>query len=213
MMGQPHAHDIRMGSNRHYGALDGAPNGVPGAERQAPARRTAGDVLVGVLLIGGGVLILGNVAMATVISVFLLGWMAVISGASLLAAALWRSRAGGFWSTALGGAGLLVLGVVILRNPLIGALTFALLAGSLFLTTGLVRIFASGQFGRDRWLLIVTGLVSLGMGFFVLSNLVTATLSLVGVLLGVETLIEGVTLLVAGRVRSPRQSSAAPVRV
>jgi uncharacterized membrane protein HdeD (DUF308 family) len=95
-----------------------------------------------------------------------------------------------------------MLGLFILRNPLIGALSLTLLAGALFLVTGVTRIVVSSHFGEVRGALIVSGIVSLALGMFVLFNLVEATLTLLGVLLGVQILVEGVTLLVAGRVRA-----------
>jgi membrane protein HdeD len=172
---------------------------VPGDEPVVQRRRTGWDVVLGVLLIIAALLIFGNVVLATVVSVTFLGWLALTSGIVLLISALFRIRSGGFFLPILGGVGLAVLGVFILRNTLIGALTLTLLAGSLFLTTGLVRAFASGQFGRDRWLVLISGLISAGLGVFILLNLVTATATLIGVLLGVQTLLEGITLLVAGR--------------
>jgi len=202
MSNEPHVHDVEA----RRGRPDDGPSDEHATAPVAQAGRTSADIVMGVLLIAGGVVVLGDVAVATVVSVFLLGWMAVVSGAVLLAAALSRMKSGGFWSTALGGMGLLVLGIFMLRNPLVGALSFALLAGSSFLTTGLVRLFASGHFGRDRWLVVISGLVSVGLGLFVLFNVVNATMTLVGVLLGVATLVEGITLLVVGRVRYVRPS-------
>lgn len=176
----------------------------PIAAASGPRRvRTGWDTGLGVLMMAGAIVIFGDVALATAISVVLLGWTALISGVVLLAGTLWRLRSGGSWSPVLGAAGLAVLGLFILRNPLLGALTFTLLAGSLFLTTGLTRIFASGRFGAGRWFVVISGLVSLGLGVFVLLNLVTATLTLVGVLLGVQLLLEGLTLVIAGRVHDP----------
>jgi membrane protein HdeD len=176
----------------------------------AERRRTGWDVLVGVLLIFAGVFVLGDVVIATAISVLLLGWVAFFSGVGMLVGALVRIRSGGSWSAALGGAVLAVLGVFIMRNPVIGALALTLLAGSLFLTTGVIRIFMSGHFGRDRWIIVISGLVSVGLGVFVLLNLINATLTLLGVLLGVQILIEGMTLLVAGRVRFVRAEPGNP---
>lgn len=164
-------------------------------------RRTGGDVVFGVLLLIGGVVILGNVVVATAVSVLLLGWMALFSGVVLLVSALFRIGSGGFWSAALGGAVLAVLGLFLLRNPGVGALTLTLLAGSMFLVTGLVRIFLAFQITEARWLLVISGVISAGLGLFVLFNLVAATLTLLGVLMGVQTLLEGMTLLFVGRLR------------
>jgi membrane protein HdeD len=171
--------------------------------------RSGWDIGLGILLIIGGAVIVGDVALATAISVRLIGWVVLIVGTVMVVGSLRRIRSGGPWSAVLGGVGLAVLGLFILRNPLIGALSLTLLAGSLFLTTGLVRIFSSGQYQGDRWFVLIIGVVSVGLGLFVLSNLVTASLTLLGLLLGGQTLIEGITLLVAGRVRpDPTAASA-----
>lgn len=168
-------------------------------------RRTGWDVVLGILLLIGGLVVLGNVVLATAISVLLLGWMALISGVVLLAGAFFKIKSGGFWSAALGGVVLGVLGLFILRNVEVAAFTLTLLAGSLFLATGLTRVFTANQFGEMRWLLIISGVISAGLGLFVLFNLATATFTLLGVLLGVQVIVEGVTLLVVGRVRSVKQ--------
>lgn len=162
-------------------------------------RRTGWDIVIGVLLVLGGIWLLGNVVLATALSVLVLGWTVLIGGVVQLIGALARARSGGFWSAALGGAVLAVLGLFILRNPAVGALSLTLLAGSMFLVTGLTRVFAATRTDEARSLLVVSGLISLGLGLFVLLNLATATLTLLGVLVGVQTVLEGVTLLVAGR--------------
>ena len=172
-----------------------------GGELVPQRRRTGWDIALGALLIVAGIVILGDVVLATIISVRLLGWMALIAGILLAAGAFSKMRSGGFWSAAFGGVVLIVLGLFILRNPLMGALTITLLTGALFLSTGLARIAGAGHFGADRWLIVISGLISVGLGLFVLFNIVSASLTLVGVLLGIQTLIEGMTLLVAGRVR------------
>ena len=164
-------------------------------------RRTGWDIVLGILLIIGGIIVLGNVVLATTISVLLLGWMALIAGIVLLVGAFFKIKSGGFWSAALGGVVLSVLGLYIIRHPAVGALTLTLLAGSLFLVAGLARIFTSAQFGEMRWLLIVSGVISTALGLLVLFNLATATFTLLGILLGIQVILEGLTLLVVGRVR------------
>jgi uncharacterized membrane protein HdeD (DUF308 family) len=164
-------------------------------------RRTGWDVLLGILLVLAGFYVLGNAVLATAVSVLLLGWVALLSGVVLLVGAFFRIRSGGFWSAALGGGVLAVLGLFILRNPVVGAVTLTLLAGSLFLVAGLTRLIAAAQSPEARGLLIVSGIISVLLGLFVLFNLASATLTLLGVLLGIQTVVEGLTLLIAGRLR------------
>ncbi len=178
-------------------------------------RRTGVDIAVGVLLLIAGVILLGNVVFATVVSVLLLGWTALISGIALVLGTLLRLRSGASWTVAMGGVVLAVLGLFILRNAAIGALTLTLIAGSMFLTTGLVRVFGASVVPEARALLLVSGLVSAGLGVWVLLNLTTATLTLLGTLMALQTLIEGVTLIAVGRVRpsspQPDRPAVAPV--
>ena len=139
---------------------------------------------------------------ATAFSVLLLGWTVLIAGVAEIFTALFRIKSGGFFSAALGGAILTVLGLFILRNPLVGAVTLTLLAGSLFLASGITRILASAQFPHGRWVLVASGIVSVLLGLWVLFNLGSATLTLLGTLLGVQTLLEGLTLITVGRLRA-----------
>ena len=162
-------------------------------------RKTGVDILLGILLVVAGVIILGDTALVTVVSVRFLGWAALIVGIAELLSALFRLRAGHFWSTALGGALLAVLGVLILRNTLAAALTLTLAAGALFLASGVTRVAMSFAVPEHRWGLLVGGLASVVLGVIVLFNIVTATFTLLGVLLGVQTLVEGFTLMFLGR--------------
>lgn len=170
-------------------------------------RRTVWDVVFGIVLVIGGFVVLGDVVLATAVSVFLIGWMALFSGVTLLIASLFRIRSGGFWSAALGGAILTVLGLFVLRNPLIGAVSLTLLAGSMFFASGLTRIVAAFQVTEARWLLVISGLISVGLGLYVLFNLAAATISLLGILMGIQILLEGMTLIAAGRLRPVKQQA------
>ena len=96
--------------------------------------RTGVDLLLGILLMLGALFLLGNVVLATALSVRVLGWTALVGGVVLLVRALVGTRAGASWPSALGGVVLAVLGLFMLRNPAIGALTLTLLTGSLLLT-------------------------------------------------------------------------------
>jgi uncharacterized membrane protein HdeD (DUF308 family) len=164
-------------------------------------RRSGWDVVLGILLVVAGLIILGHTVVATAISVLLIGWTALIAGLLTVVGALFRIGRGGFWSTALSGGLLLVLGIVFLRNPAAAALTLTLVAGSLFLVGGITRIIASFQMPAYRLALLLGGIASLVLGLIVLFNLVGATLTLLGVLVGVQALIDGITILLVGRVR------------
>jgi len=168
-------------------------------------RRTPWDIVLGLLIVLAGFVLLGNVVLATAVSVLFLGWTTLISGIVLVVGALVRIRAGGFWSAALGGALLVVLGLFMLRNPLIGALSLTLMAGALFFASGLTRVIMAFQGTTSRWLLVFSGLISIGLGLWVLLNIATATLTLLGTLVGIQTLLEGLTMIMVGRLRPEKK--------
>ncbi|MGZ4523492.1 MAG: HdeD family acid-resistance protein [Mycobacteriaceae bacterium] len=162
-------------------------------------RKTGWDVLLGVLLVIAGFIVLGDTVLATVVSVLLLGWLTLVSGILALAAALFRIGRPGFWSAALSGGLLTVLGLMILRNVGVAALTLTLIAGALFLVSGVTRLVVAVENHAHRWVLLLGGLVSTALGLIVLFNIVAATYTLLGVLLGVQLLVDGLMIMLIGR--------------
>ena len=163
--------------------------------------RTGWDVALGILMVIGGFVLLGNAVFATAISVLFLGWMALILGIVLVVASLFRIGQGGFWLTALGGALIGVLGLAMIRNPAATAVTLTLVAGTLFFAGGVARLAAAAVVPAARAGLIFGGVVSVGLGLIVLFNIWEASLTLLGILLGIQVLVEGLALLVLGRIR------------
>jgi uncharacterized membrane protein HdeD (DUF308 family) len=178
--------------------------------RALERRRTGWDVVVGALLVLAALYVFGNVVLATKLSVLVLGWTALISGVAMVVGTLVRARSRAAWSLALGGVVLAVLGLFLLRNPVAGALALTLVAGALLLTTGLTRMFGAFGVPEARGLLLVSGFISAALGVFVLLNLATATFTLLGILLGTQTLVDGVTLIVVGRLRPTTPTAPAP---
>lgn len=176
----------------------------PVLERQ----RTGWDVALGVLLAIGGLVVMGHAVLATAVSVLFIGWTTLVFGVVGLASSLFRIGKGGFWQTVLTGGLLTVLGLVMLRHPGAAAVTLTLVAGAMFLTGGIVRLMLAGALSEQRVVLAISGVASLVLGVIVLFNLITASFTLLGVLLGVEMLADGITLMLLGRLRfSPQMTN------
>lgn len=172
-------------------------------------KRTGWDVVLGVLLIIGSLSVLSNVVLATVVSVIFLGWGALVSGIVLLIAGLMNLRSTGAWSPVLGGAMLAILGFLILNRPVSAILALTLVTGAMFLATGIVRMVSSVSAPHGKIIFFLSGLISTLLGILILSNIWVATFKLLGTMLGVQILLEGVTLVVAGRLRvQPVQHAA-----
>jgi uncharacterized membrane protein HdeD (DUF308 family) len=137
-----------------------------------------------VLLVIAAIFILGHTLVATAVSVLFIGWLTLFSGVMALVAALFRIGKGGFWPAALSGGLFTVLGLLFVRNPGVAALALTLAAGALFFASGLTRLVAAFSDTAYRWPLLLGGIVSTILGLIVVFNLLEATLTLLGILLG-----------------------------
>lgn len=177
-------------------------------------RRTVWDVVAGILLVILAFVVLGHSVLATAVSVLFLGWTLLLGGVILMVSSLFRIRSGGFWSAVLGGAVLTVLGLVLLRNTAAAIVTLTLVAGAVIFVEGLVRLVSALQnnTGLDRVLLVVSGAISILLGMAVLFNVFAASFVVLGTILGVHTLMNGLTLLTVGRMRVVTAGEALPSR-
>ncbi|ROS30821.1 uncharacterized membrane protein HdeD (DUF308 family) [Cellulomonas sp. PhB150] len=164
-------------------------------------RRSGWDIAFGILMVIGGFIILGDTIIATAVSVLLIGWTAVVAGIVLAVWSFTRVRAGGFWWALVGGIALAGLGVLVLQHPVRGALWITVFIGAVFVAGGVTRMVAAASLERGKGLFILTGLLSVLLGAWILVFPVEATLTVLGVLLGVQVLVEGLTLLAVGRPR------------
>ena len=164
-------------------------------------RRTGWDIVLGFLSVIAGGIALGHVALVGAISVLFLGWMILIGGVALAVNALvgWKD-AGRRWDLAVG-ALLFLLGLGFVRNPGVGLLTLTLLAGSLLLVGGIVRLVAAFQPGAPRGLLLFSGGVTLLLGLLVLNQWPVSALWFLGTVLGIELILDGITTALSGRLR------------
>ena len=166
---------------------------------QLQRRRTGWDVVLGVLLLIGGLVIVGDAAVATKVSIMFIGWLLLILGVLGLVAAIFQIGKRGFWSMALAGGLLTVLGLFFVRNTHAAAVTLTLIAGVTFLASGLMRLMMSGQDPAYRVPLVVGGIISTGLGLVVLFNLFDASYVLVGFLLGIQVVVDGLVMVLVGR--------------
>ncbi|CCH88481.1 membrane protein of unknown function [Modestobacter italicus] len=168
-------------------------------------RRSGVDIVMGVLLVIVGLVVLAHVVWSTVVSVVFLGWLALVGGVVALVAAVFSIGRGGFWATALSGGLLLVRGLMLLRHTGAAILALTLLAGSLFLAGGIVRLVMAFDRGAPRAALLLSGVVSAVLGLVVLVNWVAASFTLLGVLLGAQALTDGIMLVLFGSARVDRR--------
>jgi membrane protein HdeD len=176
-------------------------------------RRTTWDLLLGALSALAGVFVLGHVAFASLVSILFVGWMLLVGGIVLAVSAVvgWSDPTHR-WDLA-SGALLAILGLGLVRNPGVGLLVLTLLAGSLLLLGGVVRLVAAFQDGAPRAVLVINGVVTILLGMMVLLNWPVSAVWFLGTILGVQLVLDGITLAAVGRIRvvpTPPAGVAAP---
>jgi len=145
-------------------------------------------LIAGLIAIVGGIIALLNPLAATITAVMLTGWILVAVGVievvGVFTATGWGAR---LWSLVLGIL-TVVLGLYILANPIMSTLALTWLAGILFLAMGATKIVLSfGMRGTGYfWIVLLSGVVSVGLGVMVLSNFPYSAASILGILLAVE---------------------------
>jgi membrane protein HdeD len=179
----------------------------PDAGTRQPAltvRRTGWDVVLGLVLIVVGVVVLGDVVIASVLSILFVGWTMLIGGAVAIVLALLRIGRSGFWIGLVSGALTFVTGLVFVRNPGVTLLALLLVTGAMLILGGLIRIIVSFSEPGQRLVLLVSGALSVVLGVLLLNQWPESALWLLGTLLGIQLVVDGLLLILFGRVRLTR---------
>lgn len=153
--------------------------------------------VLAVICIVGGFLALLNPFGANIFAVTLAGWVFLIQGViQIIHAFRVRDWPGFIWSLGIGVLSLLV-GVILVADPLAGAIPLTLLVAVLFLATGVAKImFALSLKPASGWVwVLVSGLVSAALGVLILAGLPASATTILGLLLGIELVSNGVLFL------------------
>ena len=169
------------------------------------------SLALGGLMVIFGVIALFNPFAATLTVEQFLAWVFLIGGIFQFVAIFrgenWRQK---LWS--------LVLAVVnvwldfsLLGNPLAGIIALTYVVAIMFAVSGVSKIILSfGLRGTGYfWAVLVSGVISLALAIMVMSNFPQSAVTLLGVLLAVELLSSGVTMIVMGL--SPKPAEEAKV--
>ncbi len=157
-------------------------------------------VIFGIVVFLGGVMAVANPFAASLAVTTLVGVFLLVSGAMQLWLAYRDNTLPHRVWTIITALIALVAGVSLLANPLQGVISLTLLIGALLLVNGAVRIAMSFR-QRDQmvyWVLLLSGAASAVIGILVLTNLLAAATTLLGLLLGIQLLADGIALIALG---------------
>ena len=162
----------------------------------------------GVLSLLGGIIALLNPLAATLTAELLTGYLFIAIGVlmllSIFADDSWGSR---LLSLVLGLV-ILVIGVNLVSNPLQGVLRLTVVVALLMLFIGVLRIVFAFRMPTAglKAMLILSGIVSLALGAMILTSFPFSAAVVLGILLAIELISNGISLIVLGLTARDRAS-------
>ena len=156
--------------------------------------------IFGVVFILGGIAALTVPAVAGIAIELLLGWLFFGVGCIQLAAAFSARKHSSFWFKFLWAVLFTLVGLWLLLRPAEGVQALALVVGVLFLAEAVVKMAFSWQRRNTPnigWIL-VSGILSLLIAIILLSGWPQQSATFLGILVGINLLINGIVVLLLG---------------
>jgi uncharacterized membrane protein HdeD (DUF308 family) len=153
----------------------------------------------GILLAVLGIAALILPPLASLAVAIVLGWMFLISGIGGLIVTYWARSTPGFWWSLISAALAVLAGILLLARPMQAVLTLTIVLGAYFLAEGVATIMYALEHRRElsgRWSwLLISGLVDIAISFMVITGLPSSAEWAIGVLVGINLLFGGATLI------------------
>lgn len=166
-------------------------------------------VVLGIAQLILGIVALGYVFAATLVSVLFIGILMIIGGVGQLIQA-WRIKHWtGFIFWTLGGILYLIAGIIAMTNPVLGASFLTLLFGATLIGTGALRLwiwFNNRSQPGWQWLAF-SGLITVVVGVLIAMSWPGNSVWILGLLLGLDLLFHGWTLFFVGLALRGRRRS------
>jgi uncharacterized membrane protein HdeD (DUF308 family) len=164
----------------------------------------------GILLAVLGIAALIVPPLASLAIAIVLGWMFLISGIGGLIVTYWARSTPGFWWSLISAALAVLAGMLLLARPMQAVLTLTIVLGAYFLAEGVATIMYALEHRREpsgRWSwLLISGLVDIAIAFMVITGLPSSAEWAIGVLVGINLLFGGATLI--GMALAARKSNS-----
>jgi uncharacterized membrane protein HdeD (DUF308 family) len=159
-----------------------------------PLRAKSGWIVaLGVVYVIAGLIALGSVVFATVVTVFIVGIMMLIAGIAEVINAFQVKTWGKFLLWLLLGVLYIVAGFATFENPLLAAALFTLILGFALIASGVMRIvLAFGMKQEAPWIWVaLSGVITLLLGLIIVVHWPVSGLYILGLFLGIDLVFAG----------------------
>jgi uncharacterized membrane protein HdeD (DUF308 family) len=156
-------------------------------------------LIEGILLVIFGLAAMIVPPLASLAVTILLGWLFLTSGIAGLALTIWARQMPGFWWSLISAVLAVVVGVILLAQPVQGTLTLTIVVGAYFVAEGVATIMYALEHRRElsqRWSwLLVAGILDLAIAAIIITGLPGSALWAIGLLVGINLLFGGASLI------------------
>lgn len=166
-----------------------------------PLRAKSGWIIaLGIVYVISGLVALGSVVLATVVTIFVVGIMMLIAGAAEVINAFQIKTWGKFLLWLLLGVLYIVAGFITFENPLLAAALLTLLLGFSLVASGIMRIVLAFSMREGMtWLWVaLSGAITLLLGLVILAHWPVSGLYILGLFLGIDLVVAGASWIGIG---------------
>ena len=165
--------------------------------------------LLGLVMLAGGVFVLWNAVVASLVTALFFAAALVVAGIFQIIHAFSARGWGSLTLSLIIGIVLVAAGLLLATNPLATSLGLTLAIAALFIAGGALRLWLAARHWQDHgWLLTISGLLSLALGVVLILGFPWSGLVVPGILLGVDLIFQGAWWLTVGLwVRRPHEGA------
>jgi uncharacterized membrane protein HdeD (DUF308 family) len=142
---------------------------------------------------------------ATLAAAVLVGWVLLVSGILVFAAAFSIHGTGPFFGALLSGLLSIGAGVFLLHDPFVGAMILTLVAGIIFMLQGAFElVFAIEMRPSKGWVgMLISGIFSIAIALMIIDGWPSISSFVLGILLGVNFLTTGIGFIATSKAFKP----------
>lgn len=154
-------------------------------------------IILGIITVIAGFFAILDPMAGSIAVTLITGWSFLLIGVLQIIAVFretdWGDR---IWSLILAVLAILA-GVSLLGNPLAGVMSLTYLLAILFVVSGVFKIIAALGMrpGNWKWLVLLSGVLSAGLGILIFANFAEAAMTTLGLLLGIQLISDGASML------------------
>ena len=166
------------------------------ATREVVRKYSTWYLIQGVLMVLAGIVALIYPFVSTVALVVVLGWLLILSGIVQGISLIGAQNVPNFWLQLVSVVLSIIVGVLFLRRPGEAVVTLTLLLIVFFMVEGFAKLLFSltiRPLPNWGWV-FASGIIGILLSIYLLTNLTTTAVWLLGVLLGIQLICEGVAL-------------------